>query len=219
MKHYAIERWVDFSRHLVAPQERAGMEAHLAAGCEDCRELAGFTGRLTSTCAGISLSQVPESAFRLARAIFPVRAQTRRRPGSRLPVELIFDSFLAPAPAGLRSTWQVGWQGLYRAGDCSLDVRIEPELKSLRASVIGQVTNHVAPSLIMGNCPVDLRRGRQIVAGTVSNRFGEFQMDYEQQPRLKLVVHLPGARSIEVPLRKLTFDPPAARRRIGTRKQ
>jgi hypothetical protein len=219
MKHYAIERWVDFSRDLVESKERSQMQGHLVLGCGECRQLAQLTLRLTQTCAAIAVAQVPESTLRLARAIFPVRAQDRPRRGSRLPIELIFDSFLAPAPAGLRATWQVGWQGLYKAGECSLDLRIEPELKSARAAVIGQVTNHVAPSTEMGNLPITLRSGNHVVAETVSNRFGEFQMEYEQKSRLQLVVHLHDAKTIQIPLKKLISDQPAAKSRISSKKR
>src|SRR5258706_10712269 len=127
MKHYAIERWVDFSRDLVESEERSQMQGHLGQGCGECRKLADLTQRLTQTCRAIAVAQVPESTLRLARAIFPVRVQDRPRRGSRLPIELIFDSFLAPAPAGLRATWQVGWQGLYKPGERSLDRRIQRE--------------------------------------------------------------------------------------------
>jgi hypothetical protein len=219
MKHYVIEEWVDFSRGLVTEAERERMRAHLVAGCAECLELSEFTTRLAAACTSLKKVEVPESAMRLARAIFPVRAQDRPRRGSRIPIELIFDSFLAPAPAGLRATWQIGWQGLYRAGECSVDLRIEPELKSPRASVIGQITNHVAPEAEMGNLPVSLRAGKQVIAETLSNRFGEFQLEYEQQSRLKLWIDLGHSRTIQVPLKKLISDQTAAKSRESAKKR
>ena len=219
MSHYAIDQWVDFSRGLVTAEEGARMRTHLETGCVKCAGLASFTTRTVQTCANTLTVEVPESTLRLARAIFPVRAQDRPRRGNRIPVELIFDSFLAPVPAGLRATWQVGWQGLYRAGDCSVDIRIEPELKSSRAAVIGQISNHVVPEVDMGNLPVSLRAGKQIVAETVSNRFGEFQMEYEDQAQLKLCIHLADSRLIQVPLKKLAAEQTAhASRKTSRRK-
>ncbi|HTS64853.1 MAG TPA: hypothetical protein VMH28_22675 [Candidatus Acidoferrales bacterium] len=182
------------------------MSAHLASGCPGCSGLADFTGKLARTCIGLSQAAMPESAMRMARAIFPVAPKNRPKGGTRLPVELIFDSFLVPAPAGMRATWQLGWQGLYRAGDCSVDLRIEPELKSPRASVIGQITNHVAPEDLMSNLPVSLRSGRQVVAETVSNAFGEFQLEYEEQPQLKLYIGLAGSETIQLPLKTSAAD-------------
>src|SRR6185369_10647065 len=121
----------------------------------------------------------------------------RPKRGNRIPIELIFDSFLAPMPAGLRATWQVGWQGLYRAGDCSVDLRIEPELKTSRAAVIGQITNHVAPEVEMSDLPVCLRSGKLVIAETLSNRFGEFQMEYDQQAQLNLFIRLRDSKNIQ----------------------
>ncbi|MEO8591907.1 MAG: hypothetical protein ABI759_01170 [Candidatus Solibacter sp.] len=219
MKHYAIDQWADFTRGLLPDAVRAEMQQHQATGCPTCRELAEFTSKLTETCVSMAQDQVPESMVRLARAIFPVRTAQRPRRGSRLPIELVFDSFLMPAAVGLRSTWQMGWQGLYRAGECSVDVRIEPELKSQRAAVIGQITNHIKPESEMGNLPVSLRAGKQVVAETVSNRFGEFQMEYEQQSKLQLCIGLRDLKVIQVPLKQFTEDRPAARRRTSPNKR
>jgi hypothetical protein len=211
MKHYAIDEWADFSRGLTPAGERELMLAHLASECAKCKHLSGFSLRLASVAGSLHAVQVPESALRLARAIFPVRMQDRPKRGNRLPIELIFDSFLVPSPAGLRATWQVGWQGLYRAGDCSVDLRIEPEMISTKAAVIGQIANHVAPTEQMENLAISLKSGKEIVAKTVSNRFGEFQMEYEQRSKLKLCIVLKDSRSIEVPLKRFAAEHPAAK--------
>jgi len=217
--HYSIDQWADFTRGILADVVRREMQTHLDDGCAKCRELSDFTSRLTETCTSLTKDPVPDYMVRLARAIFPVRMQDRPKRGNRIPIELIFDSFLVPSPAGLRSTWQVGWQGLYRAGDCSVDVRIEPELKSQRAAVIGQITNHVVPDSQMGNLPVCLRAGKQVVAETLSNRFGEFQMEYDQQAKLQLCIGLHDSKTIQVPLKKFTSDQPAVKSRVSSRKR
>ena len=219
MSHYTIDQWVDFSRDLVAAQEGALMRAHLSTGCRECNHLSDYTRKLSLACLMSAAAQVPDSTLRLARAIFPIRVQDRPKRGSRIPIELIFDSFLVPAPAGLRATWQVGWQGLYRAGDCSVDLRIEPELKSSRAAVIGQINNHLAPEFDMSNLPVSLRAGDQIIAETVSNRFGEFQMEYEEQAQLKLCINLTDSRVIQVPLKKLASEQTVNQSRKISRKR
>ena len=62
--------------------------------------------------------------------------------------------------------------------------------------------------------PVQLKSGKVVVAETVSNRFGEFQMEYEQQSRLKLCIDLQDSKNIQVPLKKFirTNQPPRAGR-------
>jgi hypothetical protein len=218
MKHYAIDQWADFTRGLLAGEAQTQMQAHLESGCQKCRAIWGFTRKLTVTCTSLATDLVPEPAVRLARAIFPVRVHDQPKRGNRLPVEAIFDSFLVPSPVGLRATWQVGWQGLYRAGDCSVDLRIEPELKSPRNAVIGQITNHALPEFQMGNLPVCLRAGKMVVAETLSNRFGEFQMEYDQQARLKLCIELWDSKSIQVPLKTFISEQTAAKSRTSVRK-
>lgn len=208
MNDYGITQWVDFARGLVPAEEREHMLQHLASGCAQCREMADFCAKVSQASVAMLEVEVPESVARQAKAIFPSRPKAVRR-SLLLPVELIFDSFLSPVPAGLRASWQVGWQGLYKAGDCSLDLRIEPELKTSRAAVIGQLTNAVLPESEMTNIPVVLKSGKDVVTSTVSNRFGEFQMEYEQQARLQLCLYLEGgAKRIQVSVKKLTSDNP-----------
>jgi hypothetical protein len=209
MKHYGIAQWADFSRG-VAGQDELAMQTHLEAGCAECRELADFCARLTGICRDLAFTAVPEWVVRNARSIFPARPVPVRKRALRIPVELLYDSFLVPAPAGLRATWQVGWQALYRAGDCSLDLRIEPDLNSSRAALIGQISNHAVPDERMEGIPVYVKSGRTIVAETRSNQFGEFQMEYEQQDKLQLWVELAdGSRRFQVALKRLASDKPA----------
>jgi hypothetical protein len=230
MKHYGIAQWVDFARGLVTAEDAAAMRKH-ASTCQECREMADYCSSLARVCTGMETSDVPADVIRRALSVFPVKFQERPKRSFRIPAELIYDSFLVPAPAGLRSNWQVGWQALYHAGDCSLDLRIEPELRSSRAAVIGQISNHVAPDDHMVGIPVCVKAGRLVVAETRSNQFGEFQMEYEQQNRLQLCVYLEGgAKSILVPLKKFVPAAPAgagrlnlgsgvSRRRSGAKRQ
>ncbi len=216
MKHFGISQWIDFTRGFMPEGEGRAMQEHLANGCGECADLANFTSDLSNICAAMNRHNAPEWVVRSAKAIFPVDAPAQPRRASRIPVQLIYDSFLAPAPAGLRVSWQVGWQTLYRAGDCSLDLRIEPELASGRAAVIGQICDHAAPDHKMENVPVQVKSGRTIVAETRSNRFGEFQLEYDQQSRLHLCVYLDnGSKCFQAPLKKFASDRYAAAERLG----
>jgi hypothetical protein len=207
MKHYSISQWVDLARGLMPAVESDAMRAHAAEGCTECHDMAEFCERLEGVCAGMSSTAVPAGVVRLAKAIFPTQTVTELKRVPSIAARLVYDSLLAPGPAGLRASWQVGWQALYRAGDCSLDLRVEPELASSRAALIGQISNHAIPENAMENIPVYLKSGRSVVAETRSNRFGEFQMEYEQQGRLQLCVCLEdGAKRIQVPLKKFVSD-------------
>ena len=216
MKHYGISQWVDFARGLTSDDDVPAMRDHLAEGCGECADLVEFCQSLTGIAKRMASGAVPEWVARRGKSVFPVQAPPRPRRSLQIPVELIYDSFLVPAPAGLRATWQVGWQALFRAGNCSLDLRVEPELASSRAAVIGQISNHVVPNDRMENVPVFLKSGRSVIAETRSNRFGEFQLEYEQQGRLQLFVYVEdGAKTFQVPLKKFVSDRHAGSERLG----
>jgi hypothetical protein len=216
MKHFGIARWVDFTRDMLPPEQRRQMNDHLASGCSDCRATLNFCDKLARVCRHVAKSVVPDEALRKARTIFPARPPERPKRPFRIPVALLYDSFLVPSPAGLRSTWQVGWQALFQAGDCSVDLRVEPELRTSRAAVIGQISNHVLPGTEMADIPVYLKAGKQVVAETRSNRFGEFQMEYEQQARLQLCIYLDeGSKYIQMPLKRLGSDKPSGSTRLS----
>ncbi len=207
MKHFGILQWADFAKGVARADERAAMREHLESGCAECREALAFCEAFARVSSKMTAQRAPESAARLAKSICPARPKRVPLRAFRVPVELIFDSFLAPCPVGLRSSWQVGWQALYRAGDCSLDVRIEPDLRSSRAALIGQISNHVTPDLRMGDVPVCLKSGSRIVAETTSNQFGEFQLEYDQQKRLQLCIRLEGgSKRIIAPLRRIAAE-------------
>ena len=212
MKHFPISAWTDLARELVTKDEADTLRVHLAGGCMDCRNLAGFLTRLAAVSGRLADGAPTENAVRLAKAIFPGYPAA---PGkiSRIMAELIFDSRTTAAVAGMRSTGHVGWQSVYRAGDCSLDVRIEPGMEYV--AVIGQISNYTVPGDQMSDVTVRLKAGRLVVAETRSNQFGEFQLEYEQQTRLQLCVYLDGgSRSIQVQLKKFMPDRPGPTERI-----
>src|ERR1700739_1550570 len=106
-KHYGIIQWVDFARGVISGEEEFRMQEHVGSGCKECQRLAAFCNKVSETTAGMLSTRVPEAVVRTARAIFPVRAVKLPKRSYRLTVELIYDSLLAPAPVGLRSSWQV----------------------------------------------------------------------------------------------------------------
>lgn len=208
MTHFGLAAWADLARGLVSEDEVGPMRAHLASGCADCQDIAQFLTKMATVSRRLAGGSVPPAATRFAMSIFPIRFAEPRRL-ARIVAELIFDSRTAPAPAGTRSTWHVGWQCVYRAGDCLLDLRIEPELSTSRAAVIGQISNQAVPGNKLSGLTVRLKSGRFTVAETHSNQFGEFQLEYEQQTRLQLCVYMDGDSScIQVPLKRFAPDKP-----------
>src|SRR5271166_386239 len=104
MKHYGIVQWVDFARGVITEGEASGMREHLAAGCSECGDIADFCDKLSRVCRGMSPMPVPEAAVQRVRSIFLTTFPRPARRSFRIPIEVIFDSFLVPAPAGLRAS-------------------------------------------------------------------------------------------------------------------
>lgn len=203
MKDYTIAQWIDFARGVVPENEARQMREHLAGGCSSCRELATFCDSLARVCRGAAGNMVPEPAARYARAIFPAPAAKPSRRRFHLPIEMIYDSFLSPASVGLRASWELGFQALYHAGDYSLDFRVEPGPPDGHPTIVGQIANRKSPETDMAGFAVCLKAGRAIVAQTLSNRFGEFQFEYQERKGLRLKVELENEQEVEVPLRQL----------------
>src|SRR5215472_10111380 len=99
MKHYGIAQWVDYTRGIVPTVEGSAMQHHLTGGCSECKELADFCSKVSNICYDMSSVSVPEWVVRHARTIFPARPVETPRRVFRIPVEVIYDSFLVPAPA------------------------------------------------------------------------------------------------------------------------
>lgn len=204
MNHFNFPDWTDFTRGLLPDLQHQRMQQHLEA-CEDCRLTVGLLGRLLTACRGMQSAEPSETVMARARGIFPAPVTLGNRL-ARLTARLVYDSLLAPQPVGLRSGVEVAWQSAYQAGDYALDLRIEPEARGSRVALVGQLSLPAVPESHVENVPVFVYAGKRIVAQTLSNRFGEFQMEYQQERavRFRLRIHVDnGTRSILVPLKKV----------------
>src|ERR1019366_8204891 len=115
MKHFGIAQWVDFARGVTPEAEGSIMREHLATGCLECRQVVAFCDKLARVCLAVAPHRAPESAVRNARAIFPIRWPDRPKRGVRIPIELIYDSFLVPVLAGAPRRCR-GGVGAFRSG-------------------------------------------------------------------------------------------------------
>ena len=188
MSHYDITRWIDYLRGLVEVQEHSEMTRHLAE-CSSCRATHDLFARVAVRMQSDLQYQIPEYVIRNARAIFPANAPAKRTLLQKLTGSLVLDSFQQPALAGARTGTPGMRHALYEAGDYSVDIRLEEERGSARMNMVGQLALRSHTSDALAGVPVMLLSGRKVVAESVSNEFGEFQLSYEPNPRLKL--HVP----------------------------
>ena len=186
--HFDITQWADYSRQLVSPELRQQMSSHLQAGCAKCQKMAELFEKFTAVCARESAYDIPQAVERQAKALAAIVMAPRRSAMERLWASLVYDSVNDPQPAGVRGTHQINRHVLFHAGDYSVDLRFEHEKGSASMVLVGQIANQKSPEETMSNLPVILLSGTHEVSRSISNSFGEFQMEYVPHTDLRLLV-------------------------------
>jgi hypothetical protein len=204
MKHFSIWQWTDYARAVGDDVVRAAMATHLAGGCARCQRIANVLRRAASTAHAEADSEPPEHAIRYAQAIYSLsRPESAGFP--RLIARLVHDSFREPLPAGLRAQDRSSRHALYEAGSYSLDLQLEQQVSSGLVTLIGQLADRNKPATSTADVPVWLMGRKSLVASTLCNPFGEFQLEYAPARDLRLSVPLRTAgRRLDVSLDRLT---------------
>jgi hypothetical protein len=211
MTHYNLGQWVDFSRGLARDINRSAMEAHLSKGCARCRRIVEMLGSVAAFGSAQAENEPPESALRLARAIY----RRPQKPESVL-AKLVYDSFRQPLLAGVRTQDRQTRHALYEAGGYYVDLRVEHQRAADMATLIGQLADRERPGADADGVRVELRTRKATIATASCNRFGEFQIDYRPAPALRLDVILgETGRRLELHLSGLLDDQPAKGRAKG----
>ena len=198
--HFELEAWADFVHRLVEPARRATMEQHLAV-CSRCSRHVQFLTKLVRVADAERRLEIPDYAFRRAKAVFALQQPEKVHILPRILAKLVYDSFREPLPAGVRAGHRLSRQALYEAGDYCVDLRMEHEQGSSTVLLVGQVANRKQPHQALARVPVVLMSGKSLLARTLSNEFGEFQLEYVPGKHLKLLVPVEqSGKGIEVRL-------------------
>ncbi|HJS74554.1 MAG TPA: hypothetical protein VJ921_09715 [Vicinamibacteria bacterium] len=199
MRHFALEDWVDLARESIPVEQRTAMLRH-AADCSRCVR----TLRVWRRVAAIGRSEAsfvpPEEAVRAVKSAYLRHLHQLSPAPESLLARLVFDSFRAPAAAGVRTLDLCSRQLLFEADDLAIDLRIETAGGSLRSSLMGQLLHHSRQTENLGELPVALMLGKHSVAHTTTNPFGEFLFELELNRRHRIRIQLDAIRSIVVPL-------------------
>jgi hypothetical protein len=194
MQHLDSTEWIDFVRGVMPEAQRRFAAAHLSDGCVSCGETAGWLARLNDSAAREVI--VPDAVVNVAKAILGARvretADLTRVVLRRLKAALMYDSMFDLQPAGARSL-PLGCGSrmlLFRAGEYSVDLRLEAEPEHLNWTLVGQLSNDDNPADEMSNLPVLVMAGKKVVGKTFSNEFGEFILPELPRQRLRLCVPL-----------------------------
>lgn len=211
MTHFDIGGWTDFARGCAADADRAAMQEHLDGGCRRCRATADLLQRVVVAVRGDGLHEPPVNVVRCARAISAL--QRPRATGGWSVARLVYDSLRQPLPAGIRADSRASRHAVFEADELSVELRVERELDQPLMRLVGQLTHRVDPDRLLTASPVLLLAREDVVAHAVSNRFGEFQMDYPPAKDLRLCIALaPPHQRVEVSLNQLSGERPGRKR-------
>lgn len=194
MQHLQTTEWIDYVRGVMPAEKSLFAAAHLKDGCVSCGDTANWLHRLNASTARELI--VPDAVVNVAKAILAATARETedltRVTLRRLKAILLYDSILDLQPAGARSL-PLGCGSrmlLFRAGEYSLDLRLEAEPEQSNWTLVGQLSNDDNPSDEMSNLPVLVMAGKKVVGKTFSNEFGEFILQDLPRQRLHLCVPL-----------------------------
>ncbi|HLW52623.1 MAG TPA: hypothetical protein VKW06_07250 [Candidatus Angelobacter sp.] len=93
--------------------------------------------------------------------------------------QLTFDSFRAPAPAGVRGSQAPARQLAFRHQNAMIDLFIQPREDSGRVWVAGQVLEMDVARGQNSGLPVWLVSATRTLARTTTNQYGEFSLDFD----------------------------------------
>jgi hypothetical protein len=203
MKHFAAEKWVELVRNVAPAEERRSLENHLSE-CNSCAGLVGFYRQIASRAAGEALYQPPDGAVRAAKAQFAAAPFANAKAGI---LELLYDSLLEPLTAGARASVASARQLLYRIGPVYLDLRVDSEPNSERASLVGQMLDRSNPEHPITGTAVVLLAGQKKIASTSSNGNGEFHLEFAMRSNLRLSVAVDPLHPVYLPITSVQQRP------------
>lgn len=207
MKHFSDWQWADYVRRVVEDPARMVMDAHLSSGCRRCGRMVDVLRGVAVTAQGEGNYEPPEQVIRSATAIYALHRPEK----DSLPkavARLIHDSFRAPLPAGLRAGSRQARHALFQSGSYYLDLQLEDQPESASVTMMGQLANRDRLGGSTAGTPVSLMEGDQLVATTVCNQFGEFQLQFHIKPDLHLHLPLPTeGKRLDIPLNRVSPAP------------
>jgi hypothetical protein len=196
MTHLAPEQIADFARKTLPAADSRDLQQHVAE-CPECADLSSLYGRMGLMGAKESIYQPPDSVIRSVKAHFGfVQAAGRKMS----VLEFLFDSFAQPIAAGARASVASARQLLYRVGTVYVDMRVDTEGNSDRASLVGQMLDSAKPGQPVAGVPVVLLEGQKNITSTSSNDNGEFQLQFAVKNNLRLAVAVDKANPVYLPI-------------------
>jgi hypothetical protein len=193
VKHFSEASWADFARDLVTQITKMTMQQHIDEGCRKCANVLSTWQIVHVMGQAEGALTPPADVVRVVKSQFAAVA-----PEKSFGFRLLFDSSLAPVPAGMRGS-VAARQFLYETDEYYIDLRVEPHREAQQAALVGQVLNRKGKRAAAG-LAVLLQDGKRPIAETSTNQFGEFQFEFSATNSLSISVRRDKSDAIVLPL-------------------
>jgi hypothetical protein len=113
---------------------------------------------------------------------------------------LVFDSLWQPALAGVRAALNSARQVIYHAGEVRIEMRVEPEPRSERVHVAGQVSDTAKRGEGIADMPVIVSSDERTLTSALTNQFGEFHATFVPEAGLRISFGVVNDKELWIPL-------------------
>jgi hypothetical protein len=199
-EHFSAGDWVDFTMQQASPERLEAMKQHLVTGCEKCARLEHLWSRLAQVATRDSGSEPPASAVQHVRGAFAVMVEAEGSKRARIIPRLVFDSLWQPALAGVRAALNSARQVIYHAGEVRIEMRVEPEPRSERVHVAGQVSDTAKRGEGIADMPVIVSSDERTLTSALTNQFGEFHATFVPEAGLRISFGVVNDKELWIPL-------------------
>lgn len=101
---------------------------------------------------------------------------------------LVFDSFLEPTLAGIRSSKPTSRQLRYESDSLVADLSLEWQRDSQQVTLMGQVLDSAKGEPQLGGVPIMIQGDSGLIRISRANEWGEFQFEFESEPGITLEI-------------------------------
>jgi len=209
MKHFTEQDCADFANGTTEPGKLSEMEKHLGAGCAKCDKEVRFWQGIREFAAAEVAFEPSEEAVRLAIGTFAVRGPKPHRGIFREIAQLVFDSFREPVLAGVRGGHSPCRRLMFRAGEVMIDLSMEAASRRSHILLVGQVLDTSTSGIGIGKVPILLMNGRDTLAQTATNLYGEFQLECSENKNLQISIGVTQDKDVFIPLDESIWKTPA----------
>ncbi len=192
--HFSLAEFAAYRRAELPRRVGTLLEKHLQEGCATCGADLDFVEHLTEVARRDGLATPPAQVLERARGLFrPDEQLLGKWLGGQAHslvrnARLICDSFQQPVAVGVRGALRLDRRLVFGDQDFLLDLHLEPEQKSERQSITGQVQSTSMTEEQLSGLAVMLVEGQRVLMSTRTNRRGEFVFDAAPRREVSLCV-------------------------------